>query len=430
MVFKVHSFKAIIKMKYSLMILLVVFSFGSLPIIAGTQRTFDPHIQHELEAALRQGRLDKNRLRPLLEEYGLDERKMTGFLHRMESMPDGNAGAWRYELEHWLYRLQGQQYGSKGLQPQAFAGDNGMAAPLAAGSQTVIEQILEDFQVNENVGRCNHFIPAVAKLSNGDIVVVWQDGRNGKYDIYAQLYNSSGNKMGNNFRVNDDSGSSYQHDPAISADVSGNFMVVWRDERNGNPDIYAQRYNSSGNKMGNNFRVNDDSGSSYQSDPAISVDVSGNFVVVWRDERNGNYDIYAQRYNSSGNKMGNNFRVNDDSGISYQSDPAISVDASGNFVVVWEDERNGNTDVYAQLFNSNGQRIRSNYRVNNDTGERIQEYPDVSLVNRHIYYTWQDNRVPGQGWDIFARVDLFNAAPAAPHWIPRKTALFSNRRRF
>lgn len=205
-----------------------------------------------------------------------------------------------------------------------------------------------------------------------------------------------------------------QYHPAIAVNGSGNFVVVWEDYRNGDPDIYAQRYTSSGATQGANFRVNDDTGSSWQRYPAIAVDRGRNFVVVWEDHRNVYWDICAQRYSSSSAKEGANFRVNDDTGSPRQEFPAIAVDGGGNFVVVWEDGRNGNANIYAQLFDSMGQKIGSSYRVNNDTGTKDRLYPDVKLVNGHIYYAWQDNRIEGQGYDIFARVDRFNFAPAAP----------------
>ena len=62
-----------------------------------------------------------------------------------------------------------------------------------------------------------------------------------------------------------------QTSPAIYQDI-----VVWKDERNGNPDIYG--YNLA---TGEEVPITTDP--SEQSSPAIY----GN-VVVWEDERNGN----------------------------------------------------------------------------------------------------------------------------------------------
>jgi len=68
--------------------------------------------------------------------------------------------------------------------------------------------------------------------------------------------------------------------------------------------------------VGANLLVNDDGGSSYQLYPSIAMDGSGNFIITWEDYRSGNYDIYAQRYNSGGIKVGANFLVSDDTGSS------------------------------------------------------------------------------------------------------------------
>ncbi|MFX0052270.1 MAG: hypothetical protein ACFE8U_13380 [Candidatus Hermodarchaeota archaeon] len=94
----------------------------------------------------------------------------------------------------------------------------------------------------------------------------------------------------------DDQGSMDQDSPSIFTNGSGNFVITWADDRNGNSDICAQRYSSDGNALGINFKVNDDQGSMDQDSPSISTNGSGNFVITWADDRNGNSDIYAQRY--------------------------------------------------------------------------------------------------------------------------------------
>ena len=97
-----------------------------------------------------------------------------------------------------------------------------------------------------------------------------------------------------------------------------------------------------------------------QNNAVIAMDGSGNTVVVWADSRNGNYDIYAQRLDSSGNRLwAQDTRVNSDSGTIDQGYPAVAmdglgnavavaVDGSGNAIVVWWDDRSGDYDIYAQ----------------------------------------------------------------------------------
>ena len=37
---------------------------------------------------------------------------------------------------------------------------------------------------------------------------------------------------------------------------------------------------------------------SHQLFPEVSMDDEGNFIIVWQDFRNGNWDIYFQGYDS------------------------------------------------------------------------------------------------------------------------------------
>ena len=170
-----------------------------------------------------------------------------------------------------------------------------------------------------------------------------------------QLFNADSptlNAIIPDFQINENAGpNGAEHgNPSISTDGSGNFIMVWQDRRNGDDDIYAQRFLSDGTAVGENFKVPDDQWRSYQVDPSISMDNIGNFVIAWANRRNEGPDIYAQRNSSDGTASGDNFKVNDDQGIinsSYTYDhPAVTTDDSGNFVITWIDSRNGNEDIY------------------------------------------------------------------------------------
>ncbi|MDO9391893.1 MAG: Ig-like domain-containing protein [bacterium] len=261
----------------------------------------------------------------------------------------------------------------------------------------------DDFRISDFTGN-SAFSPAVAACGNG-FVVTWYDYRNGNdNDIYAQRYSSTGSALGGNFLVNDDGGSSTQECPSVAASDSG-FVVTWYDLRSGSTwDIYAQRYNAAGDTMGGNFLVNDDGGTSHQFNTAVAANDSG-FIVTWQDERNGTQDIYAQRYNAAGDTMGGNFLVNDDgAGINYHYNPSLV--ANGNsFVVTWEDSRNGNWDIYSQLFKANGDTLGGNFMVNDDGGSYDQHQYGASNIAANdsgFVITWYDYR-SGSEWDIYAQ---------------------------
>jgi len=286
-----------------------------------------------------------------------------------------------------------------------------------------------NFKVN-NLGASVVYGATVACKKNGDFIIVWGDAEDGgkdqlhfrhlidrkglkfdllienkgsEPDIWAQQYLSDGTALGGNFKVNDDVGNTEQTFPAIAIDSSGNFFIAWEDNRNGDWDIYVQRYLSDGTPLDSNFKVEDSVFSDNQRLPSISSDETGNFIISWIDKRNGNYDVYAQRYSYNGTAMGYNFQVNDDIGSTFQSTPCISVEANGNFVITWLDRRNGNNDVFAQRYLSGGIPYGINYRITN-TDEMKQLRPSVVLDNNRIFSTWQDNRGGQTGYDIWANV--------------------------
>jgi hypothetical protein len=260
-----------------------------------------------------------------------------------------------------------------------------------------------NLMVNDDGGTITQMQPTVAMNGSGNSVITWQDLRNNNYDIYAQRYDHLGNPQGTNLKVNDDAGTFPQNSPATAIANSGNFVITWQDYRNGDYDVYAQMYQSDGSSLGSNFKVNDDVGNTQQYSPAIAMDNSGNFVITWQDLRNGNYDILAQRYDLSGIPLDSNFKVNDDLDTLYQYAPVIAMGSSGNFVIVWYDYRNGNHDIYAQRYDSSGTPLGSNFKVNDDTETALQVLPAIAMDGSGKFViAWRDDRNTS-GYDVYAQ---------------------------
>jgi len=239
--------------------------------------------------------------------------------------------------------------------------------------------------------------PSTAVDSTGNAYALWCDLRNGNYDIYFS-YRPAGGSWGANVMVNDDAGATWQYSPSIAVNVSGNAYAAWEDARSGNWwDVYFSYRGVSGT-WGPNVRVNDDAGVAAQVEPSIAVDVSGNAYAVWHDTRNGDYDIYFS-YRPAGGTWGANARVNDDAGTTRQLSPSIAVDSSGNAYAVWQDERNGNYDIYFS-YRPAGGTWGANVRVNDDAGTAAQGEPSIAADGSgNAYAVWEDNR-NGEG-DIY-----------------------------
>jgi len=263
-----------------------------------------------------------------------------------------------------------------------------------------------DLRVNSDSGTAGQYDPAIAVDGNGDAIVLWEDRRNGNYDIYAQRLDAGGNHLwAVDLRVDSDTGTAWRLQPAAAVDDGGNAIAVWEDYRNGNWDIYAQRLDAAGNRLwAADMLVNSDTGTTYQGSPAVAVDGSGNAIATWEDGRNGNPDIYAQRLDGSGNRLwAADLRVDSDGGTAFRRCPAVAADANGNAVVVWGDDRNGTSDIYAQRLDAAGNHLwAADPRVNSDSGTAGQQYPAIAVDGSgKAVVVWRDYR-NGNG-DIYAQ---------------------------
>ncbi|MBM3235938.1 hypothetical protein FJZ31_06520 [Candidatus Poribacteria bacterium] len=91
-----------------------------------------------------------------------------------------------------------------------------------------------------------------------------------------------------------------QLSPQIVSDNAGGAIIVWEDGRGSDKDIYARKVNASGAALWTANGVVICNASGNQESPQIVSDDSGGAIITWQDYRNGNWDIYAQRVNSSG----------------------------------------------------------------------------------------------------------------------------------
>ncbi|HEX6737027.1 MAG TPA: RTX toxin, partial [Vicinamibacteria bacterium] len=192
-----------------------------------------------------------------------------------------------------------------------------------------------EFQVNTHTTFTQQR-PAVASAPNGDFVVVWegyqQEGSGGA--IVGRRYDASGSPRGGEFIVSNISVGVLKN-PAVAMDASGRFVVVWRGP-NDSPftGIFGRRYDAAGTAEGPAFQVNTYITIS-QTYPAVAADETGNFVVVWQShDQDGDEDgIFGQRYDSTGARQGTEFQVNVHT-TGDQVSPAVSLHPLG-FVVVW-----------------------------------------------------------------------------------------------
>ncbi|MGQ0618746.1 MAG: Calx-beta domain-containing protein [Panacagrimonas sp.] len=215
--------------------------------------------------------------------------------------------------------------------------------------------------------------PSAGSDGNGGFVVAWDrlpgaGPSDREFEIYARRFDSAGVALGSDFRVNTET-MGQRAFPDVAVAASGDFVVAWvSNGPNGSGDgqdgsdsgIYAQRYDATGAPRGTEFLVNSEATAGSQFAPAVASDGDGDFLIAWTsaDDDIG-AEIFAKRYNATGESQGAAFRVNTFT-TSTQNFPAVAMNADGDLVVSWTSRQDGGSGdfgtygVYAQRYEGAG----------------------------------------------------------------------------
>ncbi|MHA1383086.1 MAG: hypothetical protein ACTSR3_04910 [Candidatus Helarchaeota archaeon] len=269
---------------------------------------------------------------------------------------------------------------------------------------------------------CNMYIaqsePQICSDGQGGAIIVWQDGRdfptNGQ-DIYIQRIHPNGSTLwtNNGSAVCTETGD--QMYPQICDDGNGGAFITWQDSRN-DYDVYVQHFNSSGNATWTNNGINLSTVIAWQYSPQICKSSNNEAVVVWQELKVSDYNLFCQKINLTGaiQWTANGVAICTESGN--QENPKICCDSNGNSIIIWEDKRN-EIDIYAQMINSSG---NIKWEVNGSaicTSSGTQSNPQLCCIgNNEIMMTWEDYR--GGTWDIY--VQLINSTGRV-QWVENGT---------
>lgn len=226
-------------------------------------------------------------------------------------------------------------------------------------------------------------IYASVSVSVSMVHVVWQDYRDGNYEIYHMRSTDGGTSWGTEARLTNNTALSGS--PSVS--VSGlDVHVTWTDERAGssNFEIYYKRSTDGGTTWGADTRLTNNSAFSTSASSAASGSV---VHVVWSDLRDGNNEIYYKRSSDGGSSWGVDTRLTNNGGASYSS----SLSVSGTAVhVIWIDDRDGNFEIYYNLSTDGGISWGSDTRLTNNSA--LSNFSSVSTSGSVVHIVWWDER--------------------------------------
>jgi hypothetical protein len=272
------------------------------------------------------------------------------------------------------------------------------------------------FRVNVQ-GAADQENPRVALLAGGGAVFVWQGGVEAlNQHIYARFLSSGGiwltptdvlvNTITNNFQAN----------PAVAVLTNGNIIVVWDSFNEAGSstmlDVYGRILSPTGQPLTGEFLINQFTPYN-QSAPTVAALANGGFVVAWVSEQerssasagttlmvpgqmtHASVDVYTRLYDGNGNPQGGESLVNPD--FNPCATPGVAAGSDGGFVVTWAardmtySSVNG-LDIYARAYSKTGVGgtvMRINSYLSGD-----QSAPRINAVGTDYFIVWASQTPP------------------------------------
>jgi hypothetical protein len=254
----------------------------------------------------------------------------------------------------------------------------------------------------------NAEFPQISLSKNGNIIIVWQDKRNGGLDVYAQGIDM--NKLeswkNNGVEIVLGFGSVTQQKPRIIRTGREEYVVAWEDYRNGYSNVFVQRINNNGKLLWARDGIRICNADCDQYNPQLVSDDDGGAIIVWEDNRSGVSTIYAQKIDPYGNILWDGGGIRLCQGEGSEVNPKLSKNSKGGAIVAWQDsrKREGLFNIYAQGIDKNGSLLWRTDGVAVKYSEGTQMNLDIDSDGEDgAVITWEEYRQNFNTPDIHAQ---------------------------
>src|SRR4051812_12119430 len=196
---------------------------------------------------------------------------------------------------------------------------------------------------SSGVTNWRHLHPDVGLDDNGNAVVVWQDDPdgNGYYNIPYRVVNTAGTVTASGNANSSSTGQ--QINPRVAVDPDGApsgaavaFTVVWEDIQTGTPaTVKAAGYTGPTTRA---WEVTASQTTGQHHNPDVAVSASGDAVVVWDEDgdANGDYNIGLIRLGRTNGAASLSRRVANATTTGQQTHAAVPANFNGDFAVAWQ----------------------------------------------------------------------------------------------
>jgi hypothetical protein len=259
---------------------------------------------------------------------------------------------------------------------QAAQGDGHGWGIQAQALDNAFKKVGNPFRVNQ-YGAREQELPQVALLKDGGAVFVWQGGMGGRYNIYARFLSKDNVWLTGDVLVNTYTGNHKRH-AVVAVLENKNVVVSWGSFNQAGAasmqDVYCRIFTPAGEKVGEEFRVNQVAAYN-QRDPAIAPLSGGGFVVSWVSEQQTrgpavsvdplasyfptnrpSVDVYMRIFDPNGSAVIAETLVNKSYNVC--ATPSVAAGQDGGFMVAWAERdlgvRTNGWDVFVRPFSAAG----------------------------------------------------------------------------
>jgi len=267
-----------------------------------------------------------------------------------------------------------------------------------------------EFQVN-TVSKYEQSMSATTALADGNFVVVWQSKDSGNLDIKAQLFNSQGMPVGQEFLISTDMSKYHQQLPNITTLLDGSFIAVWQSAEGVNTirsARYSYTYDDQGHvtgtqRIGDEQIVNTTPNGVITYLPFVTPLEDGGYLISW-DKSSPGWTAVSRQYDANGHPETGEIVI----GTLKQnvSGPVLTTLANGQVVTAYSGPGK-DKDIYVRLYDPISHEYGAIF-VANQTLPGNQGAPSiVSLANGNFVVSWDSTNVSGpdqSGSGVWARV--------------------------
>ncbi len=188
-------------------------------------------------------------------------------------------------------------------------------------------------------------MPSVT-LQLGIVSIAWEDRRAGHTRLLTSMANALDLEFSAPGNLNEFYSNRNEYDKgngvtrvALAPFAEDEVVAAWMDKRRGGNGygIFAALGFDSGASYGPNEKVHGAEGDELPHyNPAVAGNAAGDFIVVWDDFRNGDLDIWLSSYTDDG-EWSKDFSPAVASGQGEQSHASVTIDNDGGLHLVWVD---------------------------------------------------------------------------------------------